>query len=190
MCAELVELFLDGPVTAEELVLKFSKRHWFKLVQLSWLSCAMEWWEEEETDSEGERERYEFPSLRTLREVHVRAQLDHVCSIRLLDLVCSFLYHDQVRVHMIRHPLRRSLYKHHFDWEMYTDGCRFILHRLLTGENFYVHKPPQVWRRYQWADSKKGPFYWWFNYTSSEWFFEPITLSILQNGSSSEEEGG
>ena len=196
ICAELVESFLDGSVTPEELVLMYSERHWFKLVQLSWLSFN---WCEESTDSEAEQARYEFPTLHSLREVPVYAKLNEFKGRNkserrpclLLDLVCSFLYHDQVRVHMIRHPLRRSLLrKQQFDWEMYTDGYRLVLHRLLTGEGFYIHNPPQVWRRYQWADSKGEPFYWWFNYKSSAWFFEPISLSILRNGSSSEEGGG
>ena len=90
---EITTKFVLGPQRPEDVLMAASLRHLFALVQLSWLSCPLEWYYED-TDSEAEEERRQRPILRTLREVtHVNCTFLSAC---LLDLVCTFLYCDQV----------------------------------------------------------------------------------------------
>ena len=81
----------------EEVAMACSLKHLFALVQLSWLSCPLEWWYED-TDSSAEEERYQRPILRTLREVSVVCPSHkYIERPRLLDLVCMYLYCDQAQ---------------------------------------------------------------------------------------------
>ena len=88
----------------EEVMMEGHLRHCFALVQLSWLSCPLEWYYED-TDSEAEEDRYVRPVLRTLREIgHYDWERHPIYRCmkkpRLLDLVCSYLYCELARLHI------------------------------------------------------------------------------------------
>ena len=192
---EIVTNFLLGLRRSRDVLMACSIRHVFALVQLSWLSCPLEWWYED-TDSEAVRSL-----LRTMREVDY---VNLACSPsdtgidrpRLLDLVCTFLYCHQARIHIARtcgyfltpkqdndetgtqyfdigtddtadetNGLQRQL-----DWSLFTDGDSLWLLRASTGECFYKDRPPAHWRRYWCCHTD---YYWWHNVESSAWFYEP-----------------
>ena len=106
---EITTEFVLGPQRPEDVLMADSLRHLFDLVQLSWLSCPLEWYYEEEWCTlewcrahwSAEEERRQRPILRTLREVkHVNSVCNlsdnHIERPCLLDLVCTFLYCNQV----------------------------------------------------------------------------------------------
>ena len=161
----------------EEVYMEYSLRHLFALVQLSWLSCPLEWYYED-TDSEAEEERYQRPMLRTLREiVHVNWKRNPMESLRprLLDLVCTYLYCEQARIYIARvrpTQLCGRGARQQLDWHLFTDGSNLWLWRASTEECFYIDRPSAPWRRYVYW-SCTGDRYWWHNDEYSAWFFEP-----------------
>ena len=213
---DIVTNFVLGLRRSRDVLMACSIQHVFALVQLSWLSCPLNWLYED-TDSEAEEERYRHPILRTLREPIMRTlrgrdDVTLACSIYglnghraandtgierpcLLDLVCTFLYCHQARIHIARTCGYFLMPKQdndetntqyfcigtddtadetnglELDWSLFTDGDSLWLWRASTEECFYIDRPPAHWRRYCCTDN-----YWWHNVESSAWFYEPKVL--------------
>ena len=194
---DIVTNFVLGLPRSRDVLMANSISHVYALVQLSWLSCPLGWYDEED-DSEAEEERYQRPTLQTLRERDHESwerpngpaywDIDRPC---LLDLVCSFLYCHQARIHIKStngyfltqdnyetgpqyfyigtDDTADETYGLELDWSLFTDAvtCCLWLWRASTGECFYIDRPPAHWRRYCRKD-----YYWWHNVESSAWFYE------------------
>ena len=171
-------------------------KHKLMLLHLLWLTMPIEW--EIESDSEGEDERYEFPILRTLKDVFISSKTfrwsvfakRHSFVFRhvtLLDAVSMYLVDSDIKV--ARKASRGCQHcccnfpDSTFD-DIYLERCWQIWqwnHRLwfghtLTNEWFYADDLSNSWRRYWFFDATGMKIFWWCN--GKRWFFEPVMNSV------------
>ena len=141
-----------------------------------------------ESESEAEEKILEFPELRILRDVpswnaSIYAEFqegsveytENLFKPSLLDVVCSFLYYDKVRRHILRDLLRTSvmartkLFSNREMKPMYVTGARELAWWISTNghsawlwseeteEGFFVDAPPPHWERFRWDYSGRRP---------------------------------
>jgi len=161
-------------------------RHKRSLQTLEWTCARLDWYLAD--DSSEELALDDQPMLWSLRHVCVQSSsFSRSCFHRgerfsdrtLLNAIYAYITpgftDDAAGYHASR-------VEH--TWHLYMWQDRYWLWNSNSGECFFVHKPPNSWRRYYWfaffPRSPSAVVTWWHNAAHRRWFLEPCVPEVQQ----------